>query len=107
MHAAAAARGLRDRGFDVVAVTEDRSLRGLPDADVLAAATAGDRALVTENVRDLLPLARAGVEHAGLVLTSPRRFARARLAYPGDLVVALSAFLEAPPVSGRSWLWWL
>jgi len=29
------------------------------------------------------------------------------LAYPGNLVSALRRFLNAPPIKGESWTWWL
>lgn len=68
----------RERGHDAVAVPERPDLVGLPDAEVWRAAGADGRALVTENVRDFVPLARAaeavGEAHGGLVLTSPRTF---------------------------------
>ena len=95
----------------MVAVAERAELRGLSDEQILAAGAAEGRAVVTENVRDFVPLAAqwatASRAHAGLVLTSPQRFDRARLTYPGDLQAALAAFLDDPPVGGPSWTWWL
>lgn len=111
MHATIAAEALRERGVDVVAVTERPELRGRPDEDVLTVATGEDRAVVTENIRDFAPLAQAwaldGRSHPGIVFTHPRRFARATLAYPGVLIAALATFAAEPPVTGDSWLWWL
>lgn len=111
MHSPAAARALRDGGHDVVAMGERGDLRGAPDEEVLRVAAAEERAVVTENVGDVLPLvqawAAAGREHHGVVLTNPRRFPRALSTYPGDLISALGAFLDAPPVTGASWTWWL
>lgn len=111
MHAVTVAVALRSDGLDVVAVTERPELRGLPDDEVLAAATDQGRAVVTENVQDFVPLATTWAAdrrpHAGLVLTHPRRFARATGAYPGVLVTALRSFTADPPVGGESWLWWL
>lgn len=102
---------LRSLGLDVVAVQQRIDLRGLSDEEILAAAWREGRAVVTENVKDFAPLdhrwAVEGREHAGIVFTSPKRCNRARLAYPGDLVAALAAFVAASPVSGMSWTWWL
>ena len=52
-----------------------------------------------------VPAAGRAVEgelHAGLILTNPRRFNRATLAYPGNLIAALATFLNGPPVTGNS-----
>jgi len=51
--------------------------------------------------------ASEGDAHASLIFTNPRRFNRANLAYPGDIIVALRCFLADPPVEGESWTWWL
>jgi hypothetical protein len=48
-----------------------------------------------------------GRAHAGLIFTSPKRFNRATLAYPGNLVVALRELLRTPPDIGDSGTWWL
>lgn len=111
MHAAAVASALRARSFDVVAVTEHADLRGTADADLLVWAAAHDRAIVTENVRDFVPLAQqwaaTGRDHAGLVVTNPRRFDRATLAYPDTLIDALAAWLPTTPAATPSLVWWL
>ena len=111
MHAPAVAVALTEAGFDVLAVAADPSLRGSDDADLLDPALATGRALVTENVSDFTVLAAGravnGEPHAGLILTNPRRFNRATLAYPGNLIAALATFLNDPPVSGNSWIRWL
>ena len=111
MHAPAVADALTEVGFDVVATAADPSLRGSSDADLLDHAAATGRALVTENVGDFSVLAAAravdGEPHAGLIFTNPARFNRAALAYPGNLIVALRAFLDDPTISGDSWIRWL
>ncbi|MCB0989221.1 MAG: DUF5615 family PIN-like protein [Microthrixaceae bacterium] len=111
MHAAAVASALRARSFDIVAVTEIAELRGTADADLLVWAAAHQRAIVTENIRDFVPLAQrwaaAGQDHAGLVFTNPRRFHRATLAYPGTLIDALATWLPTAPDSAPSMVWWL
>ncbi len=111
MHAIVVAETLRQEGLDVLAVAERPELRGCADDDILVVATGEGRAVVTENIRDFAPLAQAwaldGRPHPGIVLTHPRRFARATLAYPGVLITALRAFATDPPITGDSWLWWL
>lgn len=111
MHAPGIADSLIDESFDVVAVAAEAGLRGISDQDLLTYATVHERALVTENVADFMPLAtRWGGEnkaHAGLVFTNPKRFNRATLAYPGNVIAALREFLTDPPIAGQSWIWWL
>ena len=111
MHAPAVAVSLSAESFDVVAVAAQPELRGTPDAELLALAATDDRALVTENVADFMSLtsqwASSGRAHAGVVFTNPRTFNRASLAYPQSLIRALRRFLVEPPVTGRSWIWWL
>ena len=84
---------------------------GVADADLLVWAAAHQRAIVTENIRDFVPLAQrwaaAGQDHAGLVFTNPRRFHRATLAYPGTLIDALATWLPTAPDSAPSMVWWL
>lgn len=110
MHAPQIADALAAR-FDVVAVAATPELRGLADEDLLSHAAGNGRAVVTENVADFMPLAKQwaseGRPHSGLIFTNPKRFNRANLAYPGNLIAALEGFLEGPPVEGDSWTWWL
>ncbi len=111
MHAPAVAEALSRDGLDVRAVAGEDLLRGISDAELLALAAADGRALVTENVRDFMRLHHEWVglqkAHAGTVLTHPRKFDRARLAYPGDLIAALAQLLQAPGARGDSWVHWL
>lgn len=78
------AERLNDRGGDAVAVTAEEGLRGLPDGELLAAAQAGDRALITYNVDDFHALlhewAEAERSHRGVVFVSNTTIP------PGDLV---------------------
>ncbi|MGH7912154.1 MAG: DUF5615 family PIN-like protein, partial [Candidatus Dormibacteraceae bacterium] len=66
------ARTLRERGHDVHAADEDRSLDGWTDERLLVLATGEGRIMVTCNVRDVARLARtwaeAGRSHSGCVL---------------------------------------
>ena len=111
MHAPAVATALNDEGWDVVAVATMAGLRGTPDEELLIWAAGEERLLVTENIADFASLAaRYAADrraHAGLIFTNPRRFNRATLAYPGNLVSGLRALLQDPPAIGASAIWWL
>lgn len=76
------AKQLRRRGHDVVSVSERAELIGLSDSDLLRAATAERRALVTENVADFVELARQFAaheeDHYGVIFTYSARFPRSR-----------------------------
>lgn len=65
-------------GCDTLAVSADPELRGTADADVLERAAAHGRVLVTDNVRDFVPLSNAwnarGRAHSGLLLVSSNAF---------------------------------
>lgn len=103
---------LRRRRHDVVAARALPALHGLLDAELLAYATAEQRALVTENVADFAELHRAAIvtghRHYGLIFTSPRQFPRTTRAI-GHLVRALDAFLDANRTDDalESQTWWL
>ena len=111
MHAPVIADALRRDSWDVVAVASTAQLRGMPDSDLFMHAVATGRTLVTENIVDFAPLATQwAIEnkaHAGVVFTNPKRFNRATLTYPGNLIAALRTFLNDPPINGESWTWWL
>lgn len=111
MHAPGIADTLTEESFDVAAVAAQPALRGMTDEDLMTYATNDERALVTENVVDFMPLAAqwagAGRAHTGLIFTNPKRFNRASLAYPGSVIAALGEFLTDPPITGKSWIWWL
>lgn len=113
MLAAVIAEQLRHRGHDVTAVQEQPALRGLDDASVLAAATAEQRAVVTDNVGDFLGChgrrVAAGQVHHGLLLLSNTGFSRHRHdLFVGHVVTALTAELAARPKDDpSSWIAWL
>ena len=64
--------GLRQVGYDVRAIDEERSLEGLSDESLLELAARDGRVLITCNVRDFVPLVVARVslsrDHAGVLL---------------------------------------
>ncbi len=108
MYPPAIAEQLRARGHDVVSVhdPEYRRLESAPDEELFAAAVAGGRALVTENIPDFRRLEAdafaAGTPHAPLVFTSNRRFPRGEPGTAGRLVEALHALVSersTPPGS--------
>lgn len=110
-HSRHAATQLRELGHDVEAAADDPDLATLDDAALLAVASADRRTIVAENVADFAALGPVwsgkGRAHAGLVLTSPRRFHRGRASSPSDVVHALDALLQATPGDLVSQTWWL
>jgi predicted nuclease of predicted toxin-antitoxin system len=114
MYTAAVAEQLCQRDHDVIAVVERADLRGTLDEDLLAWARTEDRALVTDNQRDFIPIHHRriadGQDHKGLILTTNRRFPRGQPATTGKLVVALDTLLQtiAPSISSNpSFIHWL
>jgi hypothetical protein len=113
MYPAVIAEQLRDRGHDVQAVVEDDELIGLPDPPLFGAAQADERAVVTENVSDFMPLhseyAGSGQPHHGLIFTSNNKFPRGAAGTVGALVSALDEFLNDPPPlePADGWVHWL
>ena len=92
---------LRRRGHDVTGVAERTDLRGQPDEVIFATAQTEGWTVLTENVADYLPLAAAhherGDTHAGLILTSHRRYPCSDARTVGRLVTALDTLLSAGP----------
>jgi hypothetical protein len=70
------------------------------DRDVLQWATEHQRCLLTENVKDFMPLHRElmaqGDHHAGLVFTDPGQFPRSTAAI-GLFVISLDFFIRSRP----------
>ncbi len=101
------ARELREAGFDVDAVVEHPDMRGLADAEQLSRAAGDERALVSYDAADLIPLAAArvasGESHGGLVLLRSGRFPQGETE---ALVRGLRALLEGPepPTGFVHWL---
>ena len=95
-------------GIDAVAVVARADLIGATDTDVLRAATAEERAVVTEDVTTFSLAIGVVPEHRGVVYCRAAVFPR----NPGGLVrlgAALRAFASAPPagIPGSPFVWWL
>ncbi len=92
---------LRRRGHDVVAVQERPDLWGTPDEVLLCeVAYREGRVLVTDSLRDFLPLHTAildsGGHHAGMLLAPAGKYLRAKRAL-GHWVTALDTYLSTLP----------
>lgn len=98
---------LRDLRHDVVAVTNETSLRGLSDPDVFEVAQAQGRAVATYNRGDFEAIVReyaeAGREHHGLIIIHPLRFPSQGFA---RLASAFDSLADAAP-GGKSFVVWL
>ena len=101
---------LRALGHDVIAVADRPDLRSKSDEEVYAWASAEQRWLLTENVKDFRPIMlralQAEPSGCGLLFTTSRAFPRSRK-NPGPLVRALHAWLTAgvpPSPVTESWL---
>jgi hypothetical protein len=98
------------RGHDVIAVAADLRRVSAPDEELLRIATADDRTLVTENVRDFEILRtqwlKEGRACAGLLYTNRQRFPRDRK-WTGRLVAALDARLSGGFIPGAGQVDWL
>jgi hypothetical protein len=110
MYLSSIAAALRDKGFDVIAANERADLRSTPDDDLFTWAVAEGRWLVTENVKDFLPILTERIRTheplTTLLCTSARSFPRSRR-NPGPLIAALAAFLLRPPPHVEGYEYWL
>ena len=99
MFSDAIARQLRASQHDVLAVVADSALVGLPDDQVLARAAAQGRALVTANIKEIMPLnsrySASGMPHSGLILVSAKTFPQDRT-YVAAVTLALGKLLDSP-----------
>lgn len=106
------AEQLRDRGFDVLAVTEIQEFIGEHDEQLLDRAAAERRAFVTYDLADFRLIARAWAQderpHFGLVLVSTKSHPQGRRDV-GGLLSALVELLEAMPADDAraDREWWL
>jgi predicted nuclease of predicted toxin-antitoxin system len=90
------AEGLRRRGHDAIALTENPGWVSLGDAEVLELARSERRALVTNNVADfralhLLAIQSGATGHFGIIFLSSQR--RRRKADSGLIIKALEQTL--------------
>jgi hypothetical protein len=94
------AEQLRERGHDVVAVTERPELTGVKDAELFRLMGTEGRTILTENwgdfQRELRDAAAQGLTHYGVLFTSWGQLPR-RKATIGLYVRVLHAFLERHP----------
>jgi hypothetical protein len=106
------ARQLRARRHDVVAAAERADQVGLSDEELLRRMAQERRAIMTNNVKDFVPLtSRAlleGSDHYGLLLTSDKSMPRRNDAI-GRVVGALDTFLQCHQAedSCRNQVQWL
>jgi hypothetical protein len=93
MYPPALAASLRAVEIDAVTIIE-LGMAGTPDTDVFAYAVTDERAVLTENVADVVPIAAqhstTGAHHAGLLIALSNRFSRRPAGY-GRLVAAIAA----------------
>lgn len=98
MYAPAIAEALRDRGRDVASASERDDLRSLADAVIFEAMQAEARVIVTNNVRDFMPLAQQALQSGstfyGIVFTSDKSLPR-RKANVGMFIALLDALMAA------------
>jgi uncharacterized protein DUF5615 len=94
MFSPALAETLRVDGFDVISVAGHPVLAAASDAQVATWAAQDDRRVLTENVRDFVPLLAVAEPPLRLLLTSARRYPRSRK-NPGPLLEALRDWLTS------------
>jgi len=94
------AEQLRERGHDVIAVTERPDLVGLKDVELFPLMPAERRAIMTENwgdfQRELREAAATGMIHYGVLFTSRRQLPRGKQTI-GLYVRVLDDFLTRHP----------
>lgn len=106
------AKRLRERDHDVIAVCERPDLISAEDETLLALSAAEQRALLTNNVRDFIPIATPwagdGRTHQGLLLVSDRTLRRSRNTI-GAYVKAIDRLLRDHPADDalRDHIRWL
>jgi hypothetical protein len=102
MYAEKLAQALRDKGIHAATVAE-LGMAGRSDADVFAAATDGEFALLTENVSDFARLCSehvaAGRHHFGVLIALSSRFSRRPAGYAA--IAAAVAAVSAEQLADR------
>lgn len=100
---------LRERGFDVEAVSERSDLVSVSDRVLMEVAAAESRAVATNNVTDFRPIGASllanGKGHGGLILL-PARPTRTRHAtgYLTDAIAAIMADYPGGIVDSQHWV---
>ena len=98
MYARDIAVGLRARYRDVASASERDDLRSVADAVLFKAMQSEARVIVTNNVRDFMPLAQQALQSGstfyGLVFTSDKSLPRSK-ANVGTFISLLDALLAA------------
>lgn len=101
---------LRDRGYDCRCVLEEDDLRGKPDDYIAVVATERGWRIVSENVKDFLPLsvdARMAGKPEPLLLLVGSRHAPRGASRTGLMLDALTRWLDAHATrSSQEWLVW-
>lgn len=90
---------LRARGIDIYGIAERADLVQLTDAQVLALAGEEQRVVVTFDIADFAALARADIDHSGILFVSSTTFPQDR-ALLGALVSALQAAVRSGALPG-------
>lgn len=111
MYPPSLAKDLRDKGHDVVAVKERRDLIESSDEELLVAAAAERRTVLTEDVglmRLVQRFAAEGRSHHGVLFVASRSLSRASRAR-GRLIRAIERYLALHPgedtlIDGSDWL---
>lgn len=98
---------LTDLGYDVI-TAHQRGWHTMSDEDLLAACAAEERALLTNNAKDFIPIATSwatqGRTHRGVILTDDARWPRTADT-TGRFVVALTPLLRGDDLTDRvHWL---
>jgi predicted nuclease of predicted toxin-antitoxin system len=104
MYAPDIASALSERGRDVASASERDDLRSAADVVIFEAMQSEARVIVTNNVRDFIPLAQRALQSGstfyGLVFTSDKSLPRSK-ANIGTFVSLLEALLAAHVADGE------
>lgn len=95
------AESLRDKGHDAIAIIE-RGWQLESDESLLSLCRQENRALMTNNVSDFMPIHRLwqaqDLRHAGLILTSDKSLPRTRAGI-GACILALETLFATHPAT--------